>query len=132
MYQSLPPQPCHFYINKMKATGVEFATLTSSSPSLLMKSFSSPGTEASPSFPDLWQTVSWGHLSLLSLLTFWSFLHSSSCHFPIIFPFSHLYFLNETKTCSLSPNKNSGSITKGQGQGAPFSVIYLVPIYNIS
>ena len=34
----------------MKATGVEFATLTSSSPSLLMKSFSSPGTEASPFF----------------------------------------------------------------------------------
>ena len=130
MYQLLPPQPFHFYINQMKATGVEFATLTSSSPSLLMKSFSSPGTEASPSFLDLWQTVSWGYLSLLSLLTFLSFLHS--CHFSIIVPFSHLYFLNDTKTCSLSPDKNSGSITKGQGQGAPFSVIYLVLICNIS
>lgn len=125
-------QPFHFYINQMKTKRVQFANLSSPSPSFLRKSLSSPGAEESPLVMDDFSSTSSGRRLMrafisLSLLTLWSFLQSSSHCFPhVIFPFRHLYFLSNTNICWLYPDTNPEGISEGQVHGAPFSIIYLV------
>ena len=128
------PSP-FIYINQMKATRVEFATLTSFSPSLLMKSFSS-GTEASPSVKDdlFSRSLADGLMRAFISAFLAYFLIISTFKFmplPYHLPIQPSLLSQWDQDLLTFPSKNSGSITEGQGQGAPSSVIYLVLICNI-